>query len=87
MFQNWIQILRVVQGSDSGSASEQGITLYMIFSSRVFDLSDPDRDGHVCMFVHAKGLHKWPCKAGQAIFLRGQQMYKKNSLKLQTGKE
>ena len=23
---------------------------------------------HVCMFVHAKGPRKWPCKADQAIF-------------------
>ena len=33
---------------------------------------------HVSMFVHVKEPHKWPCKADQVIFLRGQQMYNLN---------
>ena len=30
----------------------------------------------VCIHVHAKGPHKWPCEADRAIFVRVQQMKK-----------
>ena len=33
----------------------------------------------VCMFVNAIGPEKWPCKADQAIFLRVQQIYEKET--------
>ena len=33
---------------------------------------------YVCILLHAEGSHKWPCKVDQA-------MYKKKSLKIQTG--
>ena len=33
----------------------------------------------VCMFVNAIGPQKWPCKADQAIFLRVQQIYEKET--------